>query len=426
MHVRRFRLRDSFTLRRFRAPVLPRWSAAEIAIAVLFATNGLLFGGWIVRIPAIISRLDVSTGTFGLILPAGAVGAILALPASGKLAGRFGSARVLTAFSLTRSIVVPLMILFPHPIWFAIGLFCYGFTNGALDVALNAQGVEVERASRRSILSTLHGCSSSGSLIGSLIGGIAAGLGIGVVPQLTATCILIAVLTLILFRNLVPDEPHAVSSTTTPRRKLFFLPPKVLLPFGAIAFCSVIGEGGIGDWGTLYLRNETGTSASLAAFGYTTFALCMLIGRFMGDRVVRRFGEERTIRGASLTAGAGLLAASGIGTLWAGYLGFGVAGLGLSLLIPITYRMAGNTPGIPRAQAVASTALIAYLGFLVGPLILGTIGDVVSIRLAIATIAVTVLCVHFFAHSLRPKPIHSPDADFRPIPGTVTVELPVS
>ncbi|MEJ7837959.1 MAG: hypothetical protein WKF81_04040 [Thermomicrobiales bacterium] len=72
---------------------------------------------------------------------------------------------------------------------------------------------------------------------------------------------------------------------------------------------------GVADWGTLYLRNEIDTSASLAAFGYTTFALCMLIGRFMGDRIVRQFGEERTIRGASLTAGAGLLAASGIGTL---------------------------------------------------------------------------------------------------------------
>ncbi|MEJ7837958.1 MAG: hypothetical protein WKF81_04035 [Thermomicrobiales bacterium] len=85
--------------------------------------------------------------------------------------------------------------------------------------------------------------------------------------------------------------------------------------------------------------------------------------------------------------------------------------------------MAGNTPGIPRAQAVASTAIVAYLGFLVGPLVLGTIGDVVSLRFAIA---LTVLGVQFFAHSLRPKSLLSPIADFRSIPGTVTAEPPVS
>lgn len=419
-------LRESRSLRQFRWPRLPRLTAAELAIAVLFATNGLLFGGWIVRIPAIIDRLDVSTGTFGLILPAAAIGALLALPTSGKLAGRYGSARVLTAFSLARVVIVPLTLLVANPLWFAIGLFCYGFSNGALDVALNAQGVEVERAGRRSILSSLHGCSSLGSLVGSLVGGIAAGFGIGVMLQLTATCFIIGALTMFLFPNLVPDEAHAGSFIAPPRRKLFFLPPKVLLPFGAIALCAVVGEGGLSDWGTLYLRTEIGASASVAAFGYTAFAICMLSGRFMGDRIVRAFGEERTIRGASLVAGAGLLIAAGFDALWSGYLGFGLAGLGTSMMIPIAYRMAGNVPGLPRAQAVASAATIGYLGFLIGPLVLGTIGDLVSIRMAIVAIAFTVLLIQFIAHALRPAASSSSTRDYAPAAGTVRAELPVS
>jgi MFS family permease len=401
-------VRGSLRLRRFLPPGLPRLSPAEIAIALLFATNGLVFGGWIVRIPAIMNRLDISTGTFGLILPAGAIGAMLALPTSGKLTGIFGSAKVLAAFSLARSVVIPLTLLVPHPAWFACGLFCYGFTNGALDVALNAQGVEVERAKRRSILSSLHGCSSLGSLAGSLVGGIAAGIGIGVLPQLGVTSLLIGVLTLFLWRFLVPDEAHVgqPAAATTGKRRL-------LIPFGAIAFCGVIGEGGMSDWSTLYLRNELGASASVAAYGYTAFAFCMVTGRFMGDRIVRRLGEAQTIRAASLVAGAGMLIASGIGTLWSAYIGFAIAGAGISLIIPIVYRMAGTVPGIPRAQAVASTALIGYIGFLVGPLVLGTIGDIASIRVAIVAIAGTVLSIQFLAHRLRP---HSTESE--PVPVT--------
>jgi MFS family permease len=390
----------------------PHWSAPEIAIALLFATNGFLFGGWIVRIPAIINRLDISTGTFGLILPAGAIGAMLALPVAGKLAGIQGSARLTIFMSLLRSLVVPLMILVPHPLWFAAGLFCYGFTNGAMDVALNAQGVEVERAGRRSILSTLHGCSSLGALAGSVFGGLAAGFGIGIVPQLFATCAGIAILTLAAMRHLVPDE--AITLVSDRPRKRFLLPPKALLPFGVIALCSVIGEGGTGDWSALYLRNELGTSASFAAYGYTAFATFMLLGRFLGDRAVRRFGEERSIRGGSLIASTGLLGAAAVGTLWSGMIGFALAGFGLSIIIPTIYRMAGNTPGVPRAQAVASTALIAYLGFLIGPLVLGTIGNVFSIRISIIVIALVVLSTQLIAGVLRQsnatpsaEPIHT-------------------
>jgi MFS family permease len=419
--------RGSLVLRQILALRLPRLSPAELAIALLFATNGLTFGGWVVRIPAITSRLDISPGTFGLILPAGAIGAMLALPTSGKLAGIYGSARVLTAFSLARSLVIPLTLLVPDPIWFACGLFCYGFTNGALDVALNAQGVEVERSRRRSILSSLHGCSSLGSLAGAIIGGVAAGIGIGVMPQLTVTCLLIGILTLVLFCHLVPDEPHVHQAAPARKSRLLFLPPKALIPFGVIAFCGVVGEGGMSDWSTLYLRNELEVSASLAAYGYTVFAFCMLLGRFSGDRVVRRLGEERAIRMASLVAGSGMLFAAGIGTLWSAYAGFAITGIGLSVIIPIVYRMAGNVPGLPRAQAVASTALIGYVGFLVGPLVLGRIADLASIRLSIATIAVTVLCVQLMAHRLRPAPVTSDgDAAFAPPPGVAIAEPPAN
>lgn len=152
----------------------------------------------------------------------------------------------------------------------------------------------------------------------------------------------------------------------------------------------------------------------------------MLSGRFMGDRVVRRFGEERTIRGASLVADAGVLIAAGFNALWSGYLGFGLAGLGTSLMIPIAYRMAGSVPGLPCAQAVASAATIGYLGFLIGPLALGTIGDLVSIRMSIVAIAITVLLIQFIAHALRPASIGTSTQEYASVTGTVVAELPVS
>ena len=410
-------LRGRFTARYPLSLRLPRFAPSEIAIALLFICNGFLFGGWIVRIPAIINRLDISTGTFGLILPAGAIGAMLALPLSGKLAGRTGSARLVTGGSLLRSLLLPTMLAVPHPLWFATGLFGYGLLNGAMDVGLNAQGVEVERSVRRSILSTLHGCSSLGALAGSIFGGLAAGFGVSVVAQMTATCTVIAFITLWASRHLVPDEPVIVTTSDRPQRR-FLLPPRVLLPFGAIAFFSILTEGGMGDWSALYLRNELGTSASFAAYGYTAFATFMLLGRFLGDRVTKRLGEERTVRLGSLIGVAGLTGAAGIGTLWAGMIGFAITGLGLSVIIPTIYRMAGNTPGIPRAQAVASTALIGYVAFLAGPLTLGTIGGLFSIRVSLLVMAASALCIQFLASALRNR------AD-RPAQGAVTQVSPV-
>jgi MFS family permease len=385
-------------------PGLARLSGAELAIAVMFLTNGLILGSWIVRIPAITERIDVSTGTFGLILPAGAVGAMAALPMAGRLCGQYGSARMVTLFSLGRTAIVPLALLVPNPLWFAFGVAAYGFANGAMDIALNAQGVEVERARHRAILSSLHGCSSFGSLIGAIVGGLAAGLGIGVLPQMTGTCVLVVALTLWLARHHINDEQIAIPSLTVQKRRLIQLPPAILVPFGLIAFCGALSEGGVGDWSSLYIRNELDVSASRAAWGYTAFAMCMLVGRFSGDAIIRRLGQERALRLASLVGGAGLLIVSAIGTLWSAYLGFAITGLGVSIIIPIAYRMAGSTAGIPRARAVASTALIGYLGFLLGPLVLGTIGDLAAIRVSLLAIGGVLLLIQIFVNLIASKP----------------------
>jgi MFS family permease len=369
------------------------------AVSTFFAVSGFISATWIARIPAAADKLDLDTAELGSLLLFIAIGSLIAFQFIGRVIEVHGSAR--TAVMTGSGFVVGLVLLAlsPHPAVLAVALFLYGIGFGGVDVAMNAQGVTVERRMRKPIMGSLHGFFSLGALVGAALSGIVAEAGIGLIPHFLAFSAIGLGLTLWANTGQVADDP-VPAQETAPKPARFALPPRVLWPLGVVAFCAALGEGSMADWSALYVHNELGGSEGVAAFAFTAFSTTMLIGRFAGDRIVARFGAVRAVRTGSVVASIGMLTGLLPGTVAAAAIGFAIMGLGLSVVIPVVYSAAGSTPGIPSGRGVAAVATIGYSGFLAGPPVLGYLARVTSLQTALLVIVAALFVIVFFTSSL--------------------------
>ncbi len=360
-----------------------RIRSRRIGVSLVFFANGAVFASWVPHIPGVAGRLHLGEAALGLALLCLAAGAMASLSAAGKLIGRFGSRLVTRVAGVVFCLALPLPILAPSPITLGLSLALFGMANGAMDVAMNDQAVMVERAKGSPVMSSFHGLFSLGGLAGAALGGMV--LAAGVAPwvhALGATAVLGLVCAAGLMR-LVPSPPEGAGAGKSP----FALPDRRVLPLCLLALLTLACEGAMADWTSVYLSGDLGAGPGLAASGYAAFSLAMAAGRFAGDRLTAALGPARLARFSALLACAGLVAA--VAAPWpllaAG--GFALTGLGLSNLIPLLFSAAGRTPGVAPGQAIAGTASAGYLGFLIGPPIIGFTAGLTSLRVSLAGLA---------------------------------------
>jgi fucose permease len=350
---------------------------AWFAIAAVFFVNGVTLASWISRIPTLTERLELGPGQVGLALMALAVGALVAFPISGRLVDTRSSAFTLLFFGLVMVLSLPMLAIAPHLLVLIPALLLFGFGNGGMDVSMNAQGIEVERNAGRSIINSLHGCFSLGAFTGAAIGAGLAQLEAPPLVHFLGVSVLGLAALWCIRRWLTPDakDPRKSDSAAA-----FALPPRSLWLLGALALCTSVGEGAMGDWSGLYLRDVLETSSGFAALGFAAFSVAMLVGRFTGDAMVRRFGAPRLVRTGGVLAAFGLGIALLLNQSVVMLLGFAAVGLGLSIVYPLVFSAAGNHPTISAGRAVASVATVGYGGFLAGPPILGWLAELTSLR----------------------------------------------
>lgn len=354
-----------------------RSNRARVAISIIFLLNGLTLSAWVSRVPAIVRSLNMDTGAVGTVMMAMAIGAFVAFPISGKMIDSIGSSRTTTIFGIIFFAALPLLALAPSVWMLMLALLLFGIGNGGLDLAMNAQGIEIEVRAGTSIINTLHGFFSLGGFAGAGIGASMVWLGATPLTHFTLVSILCISALIVLKCDMVADLS---SNRGTERRKIFSLPDHALLLLGLIALCTAVGEGAMNNWSALYFNKHLQTSEQLAALGYAVFSLAMLTGRFRGDRLVRLWGPARLVRRSGSLAAIGLGVAVVIDQPWSMMFGFVAVGLGLSVIYPLVFSAAGNHPTMPRGQAVAATATVGYTGFLAGPPILGWVAQATSMR----------------------------------------------
>lgn len=370
------------------SPVLLR--SPRLAIAMSFLLRGFVQGSWYPRIPGIVADVQVNPTQLGFIFFLYALGNMVSFTVAARLIARIGSPRSHLFFALPFALIVVALSFVSTTAQFAVGMFIFGFFTGGFDISTSVQGAVVERQTQIPIMSMLYGLFSVGALVGSFSSGMLAQADVAIALQFFVIGLVAIPVTLVAARGMLPDD--VVPASPAPKsRRLPSLPPKVLLPLGLMIVCIALGEETINNWVALYLREELGASPAVGSLAYTAFAIATAVGRLLGDGVIARVGVDRTLMSGSVLAAGGV----GFGILvnqpWAIILGYTLMGFGLSVVVPVTYRRANEIPGIPRASAVATVASIGFIGFLVGPLIIGAIADFASMRIALGVISMVLL-----------------------------------
>lgn len=369
---------------------------ARLAVVIFFFLVGMLFATWATRIPAVKAGLALNSGELGLALLGTAVGELVAMNLAGYLAARFGSRSVTVIASLCFCVVLPLLALAPTLPLLVATLLLFGAAFGSVNVAMNTQGVAVERRYGRSIFNSFHASYSLGGLTGSLVGGLVAAQGIAPLPHFLGISLIGIILTLAAARFLLPARADVQETGV-----VFARPTRALLILGLVAFCVVLGEGAMADWSAVYLNTILRTGAGLAAAGYAAFSIVMAVGRGLGDRLTNRLGPKMMVRSGGLIAAGGLTLALVSNWVPLALLGFALVGAGFSVIFPLTVSAAGRIAKQASATAIATVATCGYVGFLVGPAVIGFTADSLSLRVSLGLVVVLSLCAALCARAVE-------------------------
>ena len=357
-------------------------SAQRLSTRFSFFGLGFATAAWAPLIPFAQQRLHFNHADFGLLLLCSGLGAMLAMPATGKIVQRVGC-RVPIGFALLLlAVLLPSLSLWTTPLMMAITLFLFGTAAGSLGVALNIQAVVVEKNSLKSLMSGFHGMASLGGLAGVLTITALLALSISAVMSAFAVSLLLVI---IVFLS-VPYSIKAVENTSLEASSKVKksirqrLPQPLIILIGIACFIIFMVEGAAMDWSGIYLTQQYGVNTTFAGLAYTFFAIAMTTGRFTGHYLIRYFGEKKLLTYSAICATLGLALVSIAPYWWLVLVGYTLVGTGCSNIVPIMFSRAGRQTVMPSAVALSCVSTLAYTGILVGPAFIGMIGELIGLK----------------------------------------------
>lgn len=364
------------------------WDKERRSVATVFASHGAASGTFASRLPWISDHLHLSAGKLGIALLMISIGAITTMPFAGRAVARFGTkatARLLICINLVVEVGASWM---PNLLTLAACTTLLGATGGTSDMAMNAQGILVEKRVGRSIMSGLHGSWSTGVLVAAMAGSLAAHQHVDARVHFAIAAVVLAVT--------VTWGTHGFRTTSADvglaqEKKedvpLFVIPRGVILLIGLVGFCGIYAEVAAQDWSSVYMHRALHGDEAEAAFTTGMFAFTMAAGRLSGDAVVGRLGATTTVRTCGvLGALGGVLVVAAHSPLPA-IIGFMLIGVGVSVVVPLAFAAAGHAGPNPT-MGVAGVATVAYGAGMAAPGMIGGIADLSSLRVAFCAVAV--------------------------------------
>jgi MFS family permease len=382
----------------------PRTSTAAV-----FLAHACISGTLAPRIPAIKADLGLGDGALGAALTGFAAALFVGTRVAAWLVDRFGSRRVVQVGLPLFAVSLAGPGLAGDLATLTIALVPLGISAGLVDVAMNAQAVEVERRAGRPIMSALHGFWSLGLLAASGVSAGVAAAGVGVRANLLVAAGVFLVLSLFAPLGLLLGGPTV--RTHARQRGPVAL---TVIALGVVGFCSFLGEGAAADWSGVYAHEDAGSSAGLAAFAFTAFAIGMVLSRFCTDRLSARFGPVAVVRVGGIVAGLGLAVGLAIVEVPAVLVAFMLLGLGLAPIVPTVFSAAGNVGS--GARALGWVVTMSYVGSVLGPAAIGAVAHGVSLRWGLAIPAALALVAAALAGFTRTAAGPEPAAPEPPIP----------
>ncbi|MEO5690466.1 MAG: MFS transporter [Burkholderiaceae bacterium] len=365
---------------------------SQLAVGSLFGALGFSYGTWTSRLPAIKANLGLSTSQVSVVLLFAALGAIFSFPVTAAALHKLGSrgasllSGVLLAFGLVAFGLAPNWPLA------CIVMCLYGVLASTMDVAMNAQGVEVERATAQPVMSRLHALFSLGTMAGAFFASGVTSVTASVPLHFMVAAAIVLAAVLLPRAGLIADAKPIDGGTRS-----FALPRGAALLIGAMAFLGMIVEGSMVDWSTLYLTQRANATQQVAPLGIVSLQGAMLVTRWFGDMARTRWGARKLLFGGSLLAGLSLTAALLIGGVVPALVAFALFGIGVATVSPCVYAAGAREGGV----ALAAVMTLGSLGFLVGPLVIGAVAQATNLTWGMGVVAAAA-----FALALMSRRVH--------------------
>ena len=364
-------------------------------MVITFAIAGSSFGSWASRIPSLKKQLGMEAVELGGVLLILAMASVASFPLSGRAIDRYGPVRVtrnLTWATLTSLILISFA---GSVLELTLCVAIFGASLGALDVAMNGWGAEVERQGSKSIMSSLHAYWSLFAGVGGLIGFFA------VQVNLTVMLHFLIIGGLMAFLALKASRVSWIGSTVSEATPMFAWPKKNLLFVGLLMFCAALAEGAVADWAAIFVTERFTLTEAMALGSFMIFSFAMFLGRMLADGLVDRYGAAR------VCGVGGWLAMIGISiTLFSPdfsivLVGFLLLGFGLAPVFPLGCARAANDPFVTPGQGLASVATLGYGGIMLGPAVIGLVTQHTGILIGFGLILICALYQLSFSWSLK-------------------------
>ncbi|MCD0442975.1 MFS transporter [Glycomyces sp. A-F 0318] len=385
----------------------PELRHARVAVAALFLTNGALFANLVPRFPEIKDGLGLDNTAYGLVTAAFPAGAIVVGLAAAWMIRRFGSARAAVASTVLTALALFAAVLVDDAFALAGLLFAAGAADAVTDVAQNAHGLRVQRGYRRSIINSFHALWSIGAVAGGAMAAGAIALDLSTGAHLGATGALWSLAAIVALRYCLPgrDDEGATEpegGLAVSRRPVIGVRTVlVLTALVAVAIGGTVVENVGSTWAALFLAEDLGAPATLAATGFIAMVGAQFVGRLIGDRLVDRFGQRGVARAGGVLIAVGMGLALAFPTVPGAVAGFAAAGLGSATLVPAAMHEADELPGLRAGTGLTVVSWLMRLGFLLTPPLVGLVADAAGLRAGLLAVPIAGVTVVLLAGVLQ-------------------------
>ncbi|ENO9240021.1 MFS transporter [Salmonella enterica] len=375
------------------------------ALFMFFFLPGLLMASWATRTPAIRDILSVSTAEMGAVLFGLSIGSMSGILCSAWLVKRFGTRKVIRTTmtcAVTGMVILSVALWCASPLIFALGLAVFGASFGAAEVAINVEGAAVERELNKTVLPMMHGFYSFGTLAGAGVGMALTALSVPAnIHIILAAAVAIAPIFIAI--RAIPDGTGKNASEDAHLQEKRDIQ---LLLIGVVVLAMAFAEGSANDWLPLLMVDGHGFSPTSGSLIYAGFTLGMTVGRFTGGWFIDRYSRVTVVRASALMGALGIGLIIFVDSDWVAGVSVILWGLGASLGFPLTISAASDTgPDAPTRVSVVATT--GYLAFLVGPPLLGYLGEHYGLRSAMMVVLALVILAALVAKAVA-KPVSTP------------------
>jgi MFS family permease len=368
----------------------------RLAVSVFYFCQGLCFSSWASRIPDIKSTLHLSEADLGTVLLALPAGQLIMMSFSGRLVTKYGSRNMLSLGACLYALELTNLGWASSKWQLALALFIFGLCGNLCNISVNTQAIGVEKIYKRSVMTSFHGAWSTAGFAGAMIGLMMMAFQLAPRMHFVIVAALVIIATLVARKYTLPGK-----DTRAPAKKFFARPDPQLIQLGVIGFCSMAAEGAMFDWSGVYFKQVVKVPPGLVTLGYASFMIMMATGRFTGDFTITKLGRKRTLQISGIAIAVGLLTAVFFPYIVTATIGFLIVGFGVSSVVPTVYSTAGRLSNTSPGMALAAVASISFLGFLMGPPLIGYIAQAAGLQYSFAIIALIGFSITLMVSKLK-------------------------